>query len=177
MIYLFRIISDENPEFFRDLVAAGSDTFLDYHMTLQKDLAYDPTQLASFIITNHEWEKEKEITLMDMMQDPGLESLTMDRVKLEEQIMELNQPMLYLFDFFSERAFFIELVEISDQISTRRTPFIAHGEGEPPPQLSMDLLMDDTSEFEDFDPTDNPGNLRFEDMDPELSDSESDDDF
>jgi hypothetical protein len=27
MIYLFRIISDENPDFFRDLVADTSDTF------------------------------------------------------------------------------------------------------------------------------------------------------
>ena len=52
MIYLFRIISDENPDFYRDLVAEGSDTFLDFHNTLQKELGYDATQLASFFITN-----------------------------------------------------------------------------------------------------------------------------
>ena len=177
MIYLFRIISDENPDFIRDLIASGSDTFLNLHMTLQKDLSYDPTQLASFIITNHEWEKEREITLIDMMQDPGQEFFTMDRVRLEEQITEINQRMLYLFDFFSERAFFIELIETSDQLSTLKTPFIAHSEGEPPPQLTLDLLMDDTPEFEDFDPLDEPGNLRFDDMDPDLFESEMEDDF
>lgn len=177
MIYLFRIISDENPDFFRDLIAAGSDTLLELHLALQEDFDYDPTQLASFIITNHDWEKEKEITLIDMMQDPGQESFTMDLVKLEEQITEINQRMLYLFDFFSERAFFIELIEKSDQPSPRKTPFIAHGEGEPPPQLTLDLLMDDTPEFEDFDPMDDPGNPGLEDLDPDMFDSEMDDDF
>ncbi|MCK4990885.1 MAG: hypothetical protein KAS29_10385, partial [Bacteroidales bacterium] len=89
MIFLFRIISDENPDFYRDLVAGGSDTFLDFHSTLQKELGYDPTQLASFFICNQQWEKEQEITLIDMMQEPGVTSYIMDQVTLEEHISEL----------------------------------------------------------------------------------------
>ncbi len=108
MIFLFRIISDENPDFFRDLVAGGSDTFLDFHNTLQKELGYDPSQLASFFITNHQWEKEQEITLIDMNQDPDIETFTMEQATLEEHIGEINQRLLYLFDFFSDRAFFID---------------------------------------------------------------------
>jgi len=176
MIYLFRIISDENPDFFRDLVAGGSDTFLDFHITLQKDLGYDPTQLASFFITNHHWEKEREITLIDMMQDPDQETFTMDQVALEEQVSEINQRMLYLFDFFSERAFFIELIEKSDETSTRKTPFIGHGEGDPPPQLTLDLMEEDP-EFEDIDPMDYLENLRLDDLDFDMPDSELDEDF
>jgi hypothetical protein len=71
MIYLFRIISDETQEFYRDLVIDGTDTFFDFHKVLQEDLKYDPTLLASFIITNDKWEKQQEITLIDMMQDPS----------------------------------------------------------------------------------------------------------
>ena len=71
MILLFRIISDEDQEFYRDLVIDGSDTFLDFHHVLQENLGYDPTHLASFFITNEDWEKEQEITLIDMMQEPG----------------------------------------------------------------------------------------------------------
>jgi hypothetical protein len=177
MIYLFRIISDEDPDFFRDLVASGSDTFLDFHIILQKDLGYDPTQLASFFITNHQWERELEITLIDMMQEQGQETFTMDQVTLEEQVSEIDQRMLYLFDFFSERAFFIELIEKSDETSIRKTPFIGHGEGDPPPQLTLDLLMDDSSEFEDFDPMNDPENLRLDDLDLDMLDSEMDEDF
>ena len=111
MILLFRIISDEDQEFFRDLVIDGSDTFLDFHKTLQENLGYDPSQLASFFITTEMWEKQQEITLIDMMQEPGLETLTMGEVTLGEYISEVNQRMIYVFDFFSERAFFMELYE------------------------------------------------------------------
>ena len=119
MIYLFRIISDENPDFFRDLVADASDTFLDFHQTLQRELGYDPTQLASFFITNHQWEKQQEITLIDMMPDAGVKTFTMDQVTLGEHIREHNQRMIYLLDFFSDRAFFNEMIEKTDEISPR----------------------------------------------------------
>jgi hypothetical protein len=171
MIYLFRIISDENPDFFRDLVAGGTDTFLDFHNTLQKELGYDPTQLASFFITNDQWEKEHEITLIDMQQDPDQETLTMDQVTLEEYVRELDQRMLYLYDFFSERAFFIELIEEADEISPRETPFVGQSQGDPPPQLVLDLAMDDDVSFEDPDPLDDPENLRIDDLDLDTLDS------
>jgi len=154
MIFLFRIISDENPDFIRDLVADGSDTFLDFHMILQKELGYDPNQLASFFLTNHQWEKEQEITLIDMMPDPGVSSYIMDQVTLGEHISQLNQRMLYVFDFFSDRALFIEVLEMTDQVSPRKTPFINLRQGDPPPQLAVDLLMDDPEGFEDPGPMD-----------------------
>jgi hypothetical protein len=178
MIFLFRIISDENPDFYRDLVAEGSDTFLDFHNALQKDLDYDPTQLASFFITNKHWEKEQEITLIDMMQESGLNSQTMEKVTLEEHIRDLNQRMIYLFDFFSDRAFFIELIEMSDEISPRETPFIGHRQGDPPPQLALDeLLMNDPPEADDLDPLDGPDNLNIDDLDPDLLDGGMPEDF
>jgi hypothetical protein len=182
MIFLFRIISDENPDFFRDLVAGGSDTFLDFHNTLQKELGYDATQLASFFITNSNWEKEQEITLIDMMQEPGVTSYTMEQVTLEEHIMELNQRMIYLFDFFSDRAFFIELIEMEDQVSPRETPFIANGKEDPPTQLALDLLMNESPDTEESnspepDPMDDPDNPRIDDLDPDMFDSGMPEDF
>ena len=177
MILLFRIISDEDPDFYRDLVAEGTDTFLDFHNTLQKDLDYDPTQLASFFITNKQWEKEHEITLIDMMQEPGVICYTMEQVTLEEHLSELNQRMIYLFDFFSDRAFYIELIEMSDEVSPRETPFIGHRQGDPPPQLALDLLMDDAPEIEEADPLDDPDNLRIDDLDPDMLDEELPEDF
>jgi len=154
MIFLFRIISDENPEFIRDLVAESSDTFLDFHTTLQKELGYDPAQLASIFLTNHQWEKEQEITLIDMMPDPGVSSFIMDQVTLGEYISQPNQRMLYVFDFFSDRTLFIEVLEMSDQVSQRPTPFISLRKGDPPPQMAVDLLMDEPEDMGDTDPMD-----------------------
>ncbi len=169
MIFLFRIISDEDQEFYRDLVIDGSDTFLDFHQTLQKNLDYDSSQLASFFITNDMWEKQQEITLIDMMQEQGLPSATMEQVTLEEFITEESQRMIYVFDFFSERAFFIELLEKTDQTSPRDTPFIGRTQGEAPPQLALDKLMDEAvGDPDEFDQEEGFDDLRLDDLDPDM---------
>lgn len=177
MIYLFRIISDENPVFLRDLVADTSDTFLDFHQTLQLNLGFDHTQLASFFITNQQWEKQQEITLIDMLQDPGISTSTMEQTTLGEHLHELNQRMIYVFDFFSDRAFFIELIEASDETSARETPFIAHSKGEPPPQLALDRLLDEDTNLDALDEESDQEDLRLDDLDPDLLDSEMPEDF
>lgn len=165
MIYLFRIISDEDPAFFRDLVADASDTFLEFHECLQKNLGYDPTQLASFFITNHEWEKQQEITLIDMMPDSGVDTFTMDQTTLGEHIHVLNERMIYVFDFFSNRAFYIELIESSDESSSRETPFIGHSKGEAPEQLALDRLLSEDAEENLFDEDEDQDDLRLDDLD------------
>ncbi len=180
MIYLFRIISNEDQEFYRDLVIEGSDTFLDFHDAIQQDLGYDPSQLASFFITNEHWEKQREITLIDMMQDPEQVAITMDQATIDGFITEATQRMIYVFDFFAERAFFIELLEQSDQASPRNTPFIGHAQGKAPLQLSPDNLMDDSdsdSAPDEYDLEECMNDLRIEDLDPDMFDSGMPEDF
>jgi hypothetical protein len=178
MIYLFRIISDENQDFYRDLVIDGTDTFLDFHQVLQQNLGYDPSQLASFFITNEQWEKQQEITLIDMMQDPSQNAITMENATLDEYIVDDSQRMIYVFDFFSERAFFIELLEKSDQVSPKDTPFIGHEKGDPPQQLAVDLLMEDPHlSMEDPDNEDPSDDIRLEDLDPDMFDTGMPEDF
>lgn len=182
MILLFRIISDEDQDFYRDLVIDGSNTFLEFHHILQENLGYDPTHLASFFITNEHWEKEHEITLIDMMQDPDVEILTMGEVKLEQHFDDLNQRMIYVFDFFSERAFFMELIEYSDELSPKKTPFVAQSVGDPPAQLALDKLLGDETDESISDPFDDEydsdqDDLRIDDLDPDLFGSGNPEDY
>lgn len=182
MILLFRILSDEDQEFFRDLVIDGSDTFLDFHKVLQENLAFDPTQLASFFTTSGNWEKQNEITLIDMMQEPGVKTLIMDDVTLDEYISEVNERMIYVFDFFSERAFYMELIETADQTSSKDTPFIADSKGDPPQQLALNQLISDDAGDLDFDSIDDENNLKeddlnIDDLDPDLFGSGNPEDY
>ena len=168
MICLFRTVSAEDPNFFRDVVTEGSDTFLELHQILQENMGYDANQLASFFITNELWEKEQEITLIDMMQDPNQGTPTMDQVTLDEYLIEINQRMIYVYDFFAERAFYMELIEMEDQTSSKDTPFVAQAGGDPPPQLAFDLMADDPDSSRDgSDPEDDPDPDMFEDGMPE----------
>lgn len=146
MIFQFRIISDEIKDFARELLIDSEQSFLDFHKTLQENLGYDPNQLASFFITNSGWEKELQITLIDMMDDGTC--TTMDCTKMKENINPDGQRMIYVFDFFSERSFFIELTEVLVDIEGKALPKITFENGDPPAQI--DLGLEDLSISEDL---------------------------
>lgn len=139
MIFKFRIISNESKEFALELLIDSTHTFLDFHQCLQEKLAYDPAQLASFFITNSSWEKELQITLIDMMDDTSDNCTTMDQCEIGDHFEKKGERMLYVFDFFSERSFFIELTEVLDISESKVLPKVVFAHGDPPPQINLGL--------------------------------------
>lgn len=148
MLYTFRILSSENKDFARELVIDSKLSFLDFHNCLQENLGYDPKQLASFFLTNSSWEKELQITLIDMMNEVSDICITMEEAKLSNHIKEKAQRMLYVFDFFSERSFFIELTEIMDKSDKKASGAIVFSHGDAPNQIELDLTTNTSSEGE-----------------------------
>ncbi|MBN2165872.1 MAG: hypothetical protein JW717_06300 [Marinilabiliaceae bacterium] len=145
MNYIFKLISNENDDFVMDLAINSTATFLSIHNFIQNELGYDPMQLASFFITDYEWNKEIEITLFDMMDGTTEDIITMDKAIISNYISSNKQRMLYVFDMFSERAFFMELFDIKKDI-TQNIQLIQK-EGIPPKQIEIDLSLPSDSDF------------------------------
>ncbi|MCK4663546.1 MAG: hypothetical protein KAT68_11815 [Bacteroidales bacterium] len=135
MIYKFRILSSENADFLRDIEINSEQTFLDFHNAIQQSVGYDNSQLASFFLTNEKWEKEREITLMEMEQDDDYSKIVMDVSPISEFIKDEKQKLLYVFDFFAERAFFIKLIEIKNASTNIKYPVCTNIVGNAPSQL------------------------------------------
>lgn len=135
MIFKFRLLSSEIDNFFCDIAIKSSQTFYHLHECIQDTVDYDNSQLASFFLTDENWEKEMQITLLDM-NDPENKTLVMDRTRIGDHIKQLKQKMLYVFDFFSERSFFVELVEILEDTPGHFPKCVASG-GEPPEQIKF----------------------------------------
>lgn len=112
MIYRFTIISDEVDDFLREIQIDPEATFLDLHKAIVDSANYTDNQMTSFFICDDDWEKEKEITLEEMDVNPELDSWIMADTVLSELIEDEKQKMLYVFDYMTERCFFIELTEI-----------------------------------------------------------------
>ncbi len=172
MIFKFRIISDEDKDFARELLISSEQTFLDFHHCLQENLGYDPKQLASFFLTNSAWEKQLQITLIDMMDEEGGNCIIMEQAIIGTYLSVKGQRLLYVFDFFSERSFFIELTDIMDVKEGKLLPRITFIHGEPPVQIDMgleDLSIIDGDTEDDFDiesyDDDLPGDFDFMDSD------------
>ena len=112
MIYRFTIISDEVDDFVREIQIDPEATFFDLHEAILKAANYTTDQMTSFFICDDDWEKEKEITLEEMDNNPEMDSWIMKETRLNELIEDEKQKLLYVFDYRTERCFFIELSEI-----------------------------------------------------------------
>lgn len=112
MIYRFTLISDEVDDFVREIQIDPEATFYDFHEAIVKSVGYTNDQMTSFFICDDDWEKEKEITLEEMDDNPEMDSWVMKDTTISELIEDEKQKLLYVFDYMTERCFFIELSEI-----------------------------------------------------------------
>jgi len=138
MVYKFRLVGTGKDPFYRDFEIKEDQTFYDFHDTIQTELGYDKKQLASFFLANNKWEKGLEINLLDMTEDTFTPVIIMDKTQLCELISEEKQRLLYLFDFFSDRAFYIEVLSINPPEDDKIYPCCVSGEGTPPRQIIFD---------------------------------------
>ena len=133
MVYRFVVLSDEDEAFIREFEFLDNQTLMDFHNTIQEELEFDKSQIASFYMATDNWEKEEEFTLFDM----GAGSSTMEDAVLEDIIFRKNQKLLYVFDFFNERALFIEYVGESKEIDGKEYPNCSNSKGLPPKQVTF----------------------------------------
>ncbi len=164
MIYKFKLLSPEISDFYCDIEIKSNQTFYTLHNYIQDIVNYDSSQLASFFLTNKKWEKEMLITILDMADEEN-QNMVMDKTKIGDLVKEKGQKLLYVYDFFSERSFFIEMVSIRDDDNEHYPVCTASG-GEVPEQIklgdtSMNNIFEDDDEYSEVD------DEKFDDMDHE----------
>jgi len=144
MLYRFRVISDEEEDFLRDIDIRSDQTFLDLHKIIQESAGYDSSQIASFFITDDNWEKGEEIPLLNMTGDDSAGITVMEKAVISEYISKEKEKLLYVFDYFSGRAFFISLSKIIKEDKNKKYPCCSRSVGKPPPQIVLgDLNIND----------------------------------
>ncbi len=101
MIYRFTLISDEVDDFVREIQIDPEATFYDFHEAIVKSVGYTNDQMTSFFICDDDWEKEKEITLEEMDDNPEMDSWVMKDTTISELIEDEKQKLLYVFRNFT----------------------------------------------------------------------------
>lgn len=112
MIYKFILVSDEEADFMREISISSEASFLELHEAILDSVNYEGGAITSFFTCSDDWEKEQEITLIEMDTDSDVDSYVMSETPISELVTDEHQKLLYVFDFLSDRAFFIELKEI-----------------------------------------------------------------
>ena len=161
MVFHFLILSGEDEHFIREILIDAKSSFLDFHKAIQESVAYDQGQLASFFLSDDDWGKGQEITLMQM--DEQSESLLMDEQTLNAYIDEPKDRLIYTFDFFGNRGFFVELLNISGERDLK-DPALVRAEGDAPDQILMDEFGGDETDLFDFEEEDEFSDEAFEEL-------------
>lgn len=140
-IYKLKISSPEKDDFLMEIEINNEATYLELHNTIQQALAYDNTQMASFFQISDIGKRGKEIALFEMSseEDDNVNITAMDISMIREFISKENPQMIYVFDFFSDRYFNIELLAVERRRVAVKTPKICLAQGEAPEQIVMNF--------------------------------------
>lgn len=134
MIYRFKIVSDEIENFRREIEIDSTATFLDLRNTILDSVEYTKDEMNSFFICDDQWQKHEEITLEDMGTGASDEDIwIMEETPLEDLIEDEGQRLIFVFDYLTERSFFMELKEIKTGCSLK-DPLCTRKEGKAPLQ-------------------------------------------
>lgn len=161
MIYRFRAILDTHEDVFRDLEIQADATLEDFHNALTQAFGFGGQEMASFYVSNDQWEQGEEIALFDMSEQPGTVRI-MEETSLDDVVHEDQTKLIYVYDFFNLWTFLVELAEITEPEEGRSYPNLMFAHGNIPdeapdkqfvadPDASEDAMDMDTDNYDQFD--------------------------
>ncbi|PCJ23982.1 MAG: hypothetical protein COA97_10620 [Flavobacteriales bacterium] len=139
-IYKFKVLLESDEVIFRNIEIKSVQNFDDFHEIIVAAFGFDNSQMASFYISNDDWEKGQEITLFDMQieEDQQEKVLVMDKTSINSQVNCVGGHVLYSYDFLNMHNFFIELVEIKvKEDTTSFYPKVVSSQGEIPVKVEL----------------------------------------
>ena len=154
MIYRFRIILDHDSEgdIFRDIETRETDSMEDLHNTINQAFGFDGTEMASFYVSDDDWNQGEEISLFNLSDGNETVKLMSDTA-INEVVFEMQPKLIYVYDFLSMWTFFVELAEIVDEAESVDYPNLIFAHGQIPDDAPEKLFeaedFDEYNEFED----------------------------
>lgn len=153
MIYRFRVILDNDTEedIFRDLEIRETDTLEDLHNAITQSFGFDGSEMASFYISDDEWNQGEEISLFNLSEGSSPTRL-MSETLINSEVHEAQTKLIYVYDFFNMWTFFVELAEIVEESEGHDYPNLMFVHGQIPAQApSKNFEADDFTDIDEFD--------------------------
>jgi hypothetical protein len=134
-VYRFRISFEEYDDIHRDIEIRSTQTFEQFHLSIQESIGFDASKPASFYMSNDLWKKGQEIVLSKQDNQSNPEVLLMKNARMCDFIADPHQKIYYMFDPPSQWTFFIELFKIlPDTDSSKKYPVCVKVHGDAPKQ-------------------------------------------
>jgi hypothetical protein len=148
-IFQFRVIIDDVEGVFRDIEISSKATLLDLHKTILDTYGFSGMEMASFYMSDEDWERGEEISMMDMMEDPDQHPVkSMADTLVGEKFLEVGDRMLYLYDFLKMWNFYVEFTAVNEKDKNVKYPRTILAEGDAPDEDTKEEAGDMKVEFD-----------------------------
>ena len=168
MVYRFRIVLDNDTEddVFRDIEIRETDSLEDLHNSITQAFGFDGIEMASFYLSDDEWNQGEEISMFDTSEGYDQMRLMSD-TPINDVSDEKKTKLIYVYDFMNMWTFYVELAEIVEETPGTDYPNLMFVHGQIPseaPQKSFEAEneFDDYNEFDDDFDVDDYENLDFD---------------
>ncbi len=141
--YTFRVLidTDRSEEIFRDVKISAHDNFETFYQAIIMSFDFSGDQLASFYVSNDNWDKGHEIALMDMGLGNDLNApFIMKDTPISTVMRTKGQKLILVYDFLRMWCFLIELIEITEDEMT--DPFLILSVGNAPLETDREVNLE-----------------------------------
>ncbi|SNR38601.1 IS1096 element passenger TnpR family protein [Lutibacter flavus] len=156
MAYKIRVILDVDQDVFRDIIVNETINLEELHFTIAKSFGFKGQEMASFYLSDHNWEQGEEIPLFDMSEDEN--SFSMATCTTSMVLKKVGDKLIYVYDFFSMWTFFVELTDIIEHTDDD-LPVIALSFGTPPDEAPEKEFIGESTNKDDYDVFDDENNF------------------
>lgn len=160
-MYKVRVILDTKEDVIRTLLVNELQSLEELHFSIAKSFGFDGQEMASFYRTDHEWNQGEEIPLFNMAE--AGEGISMATCLLHKTLPNVNDKLIYVYDFLAMWTFYVEVIEVLNENITEHKVILSVGEipstpqekvfkaDTPNDQFNDELdLDDDFNEFDDL---------------------------
>jgi hypothetical protein len=133
-----RVVIDTEEDIFRDLEVQEENLLIDFHEEIIKAFDFDGGQMASFFLSDEDWEKGEEYPLVDMSGDDS-EAPSMDNTTVGSLLKQKGERLLYVYDFLRMWCFYIEVIDFGKVEKGKKYPQIILSVGKAPDEDSKEL--------------------------------------
>ncbi|MEQ6122720.1 hypothetical protein AAON49_00800 [Pseudotenacibaculum sp. MALMAid0570] len=112
-MYKIRVILDTQEDVIRTVLVDRSINLETLHYIIARSFGFDGQEMASFYRTDHDWNQGEEIPLFSMSE--AGEGISMQNSFLRKSLPNVNDKLIYVYDFFNMWTFYVEAIEILEK--------------------------------------------------------------
>ena len=171
-VFKFRVLVDATDDVFRDIEIKSDQTLQDLYDCIVTAFEFNGGVMAAFYVSNDEWERGAEFTLLDMSENNDAKN-TMAKAVLNDLVEEENQKFILVYDFMRMWCFYVELIEEKQVQKNVEYPKVVLRFGEPLDENTKEIS--DLAAFGSLGAVPGEDDLGFDnDLDDDDDDAESD---